>query len=141
MRKGAVDYITETDLPPLLTKDKSVNLGHDLQAAMKKQCDPSFSSLPPILTLLIHSVLWKALFVAYGTPYAIAAGLKVIQDCLAFLQPQLLRWLLAYISKYQGSRYSPDDMRPSKFEGFSIAGIMFIASVIQTVSLNQVRSA
>ncbi|EAU90288.2 metal resistance protein YCF1 [Coprinopsis cinerea okayama7 len=121
MRKGASTYVTENDLPPLLERDKSVNLGHGLQRAMKKH------------------VLWKALFVAYGGPYAVAAGLKVIQDLLAFAQPQFLRWLLSYISDYQGARLLPDDdpLRPSKFEGFAIAVIMFVASVIQTIALNQ----
>ena len=65
-----------------------------------------------------------------------AAGLKIIQDLLAFLQPQLLRWLLRYISLYQETRYQPEE-RPSSFEGFAIAALMFIASTVQTVCLNQ----
>lgn len=81
---------------------------------------------------LIHSKsLWASLFVAYGGPYAFAAGLKVIQDLLAFLQPQLLRWLLAYISAYQIAA------GPSPLEGFAIAVLMFVASVAQTVILHQ----
>ncbi|TFK18058.1 metal resistance protein YCF1 [Coprinopsis marcescibilis] len=121
MKKGAAEYITEKDLPPLLEDDRSANLGSDLETAMEK-----------------HS-LWKALFIAYGGPYVGAAGLKAIQDILAFLQPQLLRWLLTYISAYQSARFLPDDspLRPSKFEGFCIALIMFVASVVQTISLNQ----
>jgi hypothetical protein len=83
------------------------------------------------------STLWKALFIAYGGPYAIAAGLKILQDLLAFLQPQLLRWLLSYISWYQGTRYQPDE-RPNGLQGFAIAIIMFITSVMQTICLNQV---
>lgn len=84
--------------------------------------------------------MWKALFVAYGGPYAYAAGLKIVQDCLAFLQPQLLRWLLAYISWYQRARFMPvgGEDKPNPLEGFSIAGIMFIASVVQSITLNQV---
>lgn len=87
-----------------------------------------------------NSTLWKALFVAYGKPYAVAAGLKVVQDLLAFLQPQLLRWLLAYISWYQSARFAPVDGHdvPNKLEGFAIAGLMFVASVVQTITLNQV---
>ncbi|KAF9005892.1 metal resistance protein YCF1 [Cyathus striatus] len=120
MKKGASRFITEDDLPALATKDESHNLGDALQRELKKH------------------VLWKALFVAYGGPYAVAAGLKVIQDMLAFLQPQLLRWLLAYIAQYQNSRFGPSSAeRPSKFEGFAIAALMFVASVIQTVTLNQ----
>lgn len=83
--------------------------------------------------------MWKALFVAYGGPYAVAALLKVLQDCLAFLQPQLLRWFLAYISAYQSSRFAPEDdpTRRTQFEGFAIAIIMVVAAIIQTVTLNQ----
>jgi len=81
--------------------------------------------------------LWKALFIAYGGPYAVAAALKVLQDFLAFLQPQLLRLLLSYISVYQSTRLVPD-RKPSDLEGFALAFIMFIASVIQTICLNQV---
>jgi hypothetical protein len=85
------------------------------------------------------SVLWKALFVAYGGPYVVAAGLKIIQDFLAFLQPQLLRLLLAFIARYQSTK-SVGDRRPSSLEGFSIAALMFFAATAQTICLNQVRS-
>ena len=68
---------------------------------------------------------------AYGGAYAQAAGLKVIQDCLAFLQPQLLRLFLAYISSYHKSANS------DPAEGFTIVAVMFIASMAQTVILHQ----
>ncbi|KAF8638952.1 hypothetical protein AX16_010426 [Volvariella volvacea WC 439] len=118
MRKGAKQYITEEDLPALHPKDESKKLGEDLKEALAKH------------------TLWKALFRAYGGPYAFAAGLKVIQDLLAFLQPQLLRYLLLFISRYQSARYSTNP-RPHPLEGFSIAVIMFVASIMQTITLNQ----
>ncbi|KIK09066.1 hypothetical protein K443DRAFT_672103 [Laccaria amethystina LaAM-08-1] len=121
MQKGTAQFITEDDLPPLKSADESVNLGNELNKSLK------------------NHTLWKALFVAYGGPYAVAAGLKIIQDVLAFLQPQLLRLLLMYISRYQVARFLPinDDQKPSILEGFSIAGIMFLASIVQTITLNQ----
>jgi ATP-binding cassette subfamily C (CFTR/MRP) protein 1 len=122
MKKGAKQFVTEADLPSLPPKEESSNLGQNLGAALKK-----------------HS-LWKALFLSFGRSYAVAAGLKVIQDCLAFSQPQLLRMLLAYISRYQNARYGllpPDEPRPSPFEGAFIIVIMFIASVLQTITLHQ----
>ncbi|KAF9525987.1 multidrug resistance-associated ABC transporter [Crepidotus variabilis] len=118
MKKGSTAVITEDDLPPLKTSDQSVNLGKDLGNAMSKH------------------PLWSSLFIAYGGPYAAAAILKVLQDVLAFAQPQLLRWLLSYISLYQEARFSPD-VRPSQVEGFMIAGLMFVTSIIQTICLNQ----
>jgi ATP-binding cassette subfamily C (CFTR/MRP) protein 1 len=85
--------------------------------------------------------LWRALFVAYGPPYLLAACLKIVQDCLAFLQPQLLRWLLAYISAYQsaqdGASYG-DSPGPSPLQGFAIAVIMFVAAATQTFIMHQV---
>ena len=91
-------------------------------------------------SLIIDSTLWKSLFIAYGGPYAVAAGLKIVQDFLAFLQPQLLRWLLVYISRYQSARFGPSQNGdvPNKLEGFAIAAIMFCAAVVQTIALNQV---
>ncbi|KAM6496895.1 metal resistance protein YCF1 [Amanita muscaria] len=121
LRKGATTVIGEDDLPPLRPSHKSGYLGHYLEEALKK-----------------HK-LWKALFVAYGKPYAVALILKFTQDSLAFLQPQLLRWLLAYISRYQEARltsYSGVD-RPTSLEGFVIAFVMFSFSVVQSITLNQ----
>ena len=37
VKKGAVQYITEDDLPPLKPTDESRNLGEDLNQAMKNQ--------------------------------------------------------------------------------------------------------
>jgi ATP-binding cassette subfamily C (CFTR/MRP) protein 1 len=85
--------------------------------------------------MFAFSPLWRALLIAYGGPYAIAAGLNVVQDLLTFLQPQLLRWLLSYISNYQDTQ---SEERPSKLQGFAIAILMFIVSVTQTICLNQV---
>ncbi|KAJ7449546.1 multidrug resistance-associated ABC transporter [Mycena latifolia] len=119
MAKGASKVITEDDLPSLVPSDESENLGNKLELYLTKRG------------------VWKSLFLAYGGPYLIAAFLKIIQDGLAFLQPQLLRWLLSYISRYQTSRYQDSGPKPSPLEGFSIAIIMFVASVIQTVLLNQ----
>ncbi|KAF8740000.1 hypothetical protein AX14_009122 [Amanita brunnescens Koide BX004] len=120
MQKGATKFITEADVPPLKPSDESRHLGHRLQDALKRY------------------TLWKALFVAYGGPYAVALLVKIVQDCLSFLQPQLLRWLLAYIARYQDARSDPSKHEPpSLFEGFLIAFIMFSAATVQTVTLNQ----
>lgn len=90
--------------------------------------------------LCSSSSLWVAIFSAYGGPYVFAAGLKIIQDCLAFLQPQFLRWLLTYISLYQSARENRKyggSAGPSPLEGFAIAALMFIAAIVQTITMNQ----
>jgi hypothetical protein len=97
LRKGALQYITEDDLPPLVPENASAKIEDDLQRARKK-----------------HSSLLVALTAAYGGPYLVAAVLKCLQDLLAFLQPQLLRTLLSYISEYQDARHLGEgSSRPS----------------------------
>ena len=89
--------------------------------------------------LCLSSSLWVSLYVAYGGPYLIALILKLAQDSLAFLQPQLLRLLLAYISYYQATQPEPGfGPRESPIQGFALAFLMFAASMLQTVTLNQV---
>lgn len=84
--------------------------------------------------------LWMALFASYGGPYIFAAFLKLLQDSLSFLQPQLLRLFLSFISSYQSARLHGMDehLAPSALEGFSIAGLMFLAAIIQSIVLHQV---
>lgn len=88
--------------------------------------------------------LWIALITAYGGQYGVAAVLKILQDMLAFLQPQLLRILLSYISEYQfagmadGNNIYAAAVRPSSVQGFAISIAMFVAALTQTVLLHQV---
>lgn len=140
MKRGATQIITEADLFPLKPSDESSKLGDDLKSAMEKQSISPLVSVRSVDLLTSRSSLWKALFVAYGGPYAVAAGLKVVHDLLAFLQPQLLRLFLSYVSAYQETRYNETE-RPSKFEGILIPITMFIASVLQTIIINQVSGS
>jgi ATP-binding cassette, subfamily C (CFTR/MRP), member 1 len=140
MQKGAKTYITEDDLPSLVPEDESTHLGNKLQDAMHKQY-VSCANINACCQRVVYSKgLIKALCAAYGGPYAFAACLKIAQDSLSFLQPQLLRWLLQYISAYQTAH--PDGVAvqgaPSPAQGFAIAALMFIAATAQTVLLHQV---
>ncbi|KAF8586432.1 metal resistance protein YCF1 [Ramaria rubella] len=119
MKLGSSKFLGEDDMYALLPSDESANLGASLQRAMEN-----------------HKSLWVSLFVAYGGPFAFALFLKIIQDCLAFSQPQLLRLLLSYITAYQQSR--EDGVKgPSPYEGFAIALLMFFASMTQTTVMHQ----
>ncbi|KAG6908349.1 hypothetical protein DXG01_005167 [Tephrocybe rancida] len=119
MKKGASQLITESDIPPLRAHDESEHLGKNLQDVLTKH------------------TLWKALFVSYGKPYAVAAVLKVLHDCLALLQPQLLRWLLSFMSRYQTGHYKDSPDGSEGLQGFVISVLMFAVSIAQTVALNQ----
>ncbi|KIK17829.1 hypothetical protein PISMIDRAFT_110603 [Pisolithus microcarpus 441] len=120
LRKGVNVPITEDDLPCLVPSDESEKLGESLHHALAK-----------------HSSVWVALFTTYGGPYLLAGCFKIIQDSLAFVQPQLLRWFLLFITNYQTAKGWNFIEGPSAFEGFAIALIMFLASLIQTVILHQ----
>lgn len=86
----------------------------------------------------------------------VALCLKVVQDLLAFSQPQFLRLLLRFLPRYQASRSNhvpldfnsfsilaglyddtPDAPVPL-IQGFAIAAIMFLAALTQTAILHQV---
>ncbi|KAI0272641.1 hypothetical protein BC834DRAFT_840866 [Gloeopeniophorella convolvens] len=110
------------DLPELLPEDEAALLGARLRRAMKR-----------------YGSLWPALFASYGGPYAVAAGLKITVDCLSFLQPQLLRLFLAFISAYQASKLNEDTSKPapSPVQGFAIASTMFCAAITQSIILHQ----
>ena len=79
------------------------------------------------------------LAIAYGQPFVVALFLKTVQDCLSFLQPQLLRRLLSFITEYQEAREGLLSERPTPLIGFSFAFLMFFASIVQTIILHQVR--
>jgi hypothetical protein len=93
------------------------------------------------LTLHLRKSLYLGLAVAYGKPFAFALFLKLVQDCLSFLQPQFLRWLLSFITDYQDAREGLLGKRPTPLIGFSYALLMFFASVLQTIILHQVSSS
>jgi hypothetical protein len=125
MKLGARRPLEEEDVYVLGTEDQAEVLTEKLERAAEK-----------------HSSLWVALGAAYGSTYVEAAVLKVIQDILAFAQPQFLRWFLAYISLYQaaisGPTGNPDG--PSPLKGFTIVAGMFMCAVVQTIVLHQVSN-
>jgi ATP-binding cassette, subfamily C (CFTR/MRP), member 1 len=139
MKKGTSTTITDADLPSLVKSDRAIELANRLKNAMLNQyvfqCQHAKCLFFNIC--IFSKSLYVSLFVAYGGPYAFAALLKIICDCFSFLQPQLLRWLLSFITRYTNN-HSIDG--PSPYEGFSIAVLMFITSIIQTIIMHQARS-
>lgn len=72
-----------------------------------------------------------AIFQAFGWPYFIAGLLKACYDSLSFLQPQLLRLLLRYVSSY-----GTDHPMPA-VAGFGISVMMFVSANVATALLHQ----
>lgn len=82
--------------------------------------------------------LWVSLFAAYGGPYTVAAGLKVFQDLLAFLQPQLLRLFLAFIARYQAAKYGSSKSLPREPTTLETFVITNFVSLVQYCSRSKI---
>ncbi|KAK9767152.1 hypothetical protein K7432_003275 [Basidiobolus ranarum] len=76
------------------------------------------------------SLVWT-LAKSFGFPFLCGALFKVVQDVLAFVQPQLLRKLMGFV----GSQATNDPEPP--YRGYTIAGAMFLTAITQTIFLHQ----
>ncbi|KAG8684180.1 hypothetical protein FRC11_012505, partial [Ceratobasidium sp. 423] len=119
MKLGYSRFISEKDMSALSPTDTAHSLSDQLQNQWSRQLQSNNPSL------------WGALARAYGGPYAIAALIKIVRDFLSFAEPQLLRFLLAFIAQYQAGKTE------SAFVGWAIAAAMFVLSVVQTAMLHQ----
>ncbi|GAA6062217.1 hypothetical protein JCM10212_006452 [Sporobolomyces blumeae] len=149
MMAGVRKFLTEEDLWQLPPDDTAHALSARLERAWQSRRhraadksavkprthdqEPTYSVLPadgkteqdapkPSLT--------GALVNAYGGPFFLAAVFKLLQDCLGFVQPQLLRRLLQFVSTY-----NTPDAEPA-FHGYLIAVSMFVCAVSQTLLLH-----
>ena len=109
-------------LPP---SDSAESLSNRLAATWQQQVDLVKTKKKSKPSLKI------AIAMAYGRPYLVAGILKAIYDCLSFLQPQLLRLLLSFVSSY-GTDYP---MPP--IAGYAIAISMFLMANVATSVLHQ----
>jgi len=119
MKAGYKKFLTEDDLWNVRRKDTTQYTEEQFTNAWQKELKKPKPNL------------WLALAQAFGGPYVKGALYKVIQDVLNYSQPQLLRYLIAFVSSYKTDKPQPVST------GLAIAGIMFIASVVQTVTLHQ----
>jgi ABC-type multidrug transport system fused ATPase/permease subunit len=119
MKFGYKNYLTQDDLWNLRRRDTTRVTLDDLNEAWDEQL------------LTKKPSLWMALFKAFGGPYLRGAIIKSGSDMLAFVQPQLLRYLIAFIDSYR----TPDPQ--PVIRGVAIALAMFFVSVVQTSCLHQ----
>lgn len=120
MKKGYEQYLTESDLPNLPRDLKSETTSAKFYHFWDTQAKPS---------------LFWALAKAFGLPFLLGGVFKGLQDCLAFVQPQLLRLLIKFVNDYSESLKEGEPIPLTR--GFMIAGSMFIVSVTQTAFLHQ----
>ncbi len=120
MAYGYKQFLTEDDLWNLAKRDTTKATGGSFEETWKYELE--HKKKPN---------LWIALFRSYVGPYYRAALFKIVSDTLAFIQPQLLRLLIAYVSSYKSNDPQP------VIRGVSIALGMFAVSVVQTIALHQ----
>jgi ABC-type multidrug transport system fused ATPase/permease subunit len=119
MKFGYKNYLTQDDLWNLRRRDTTRATLDGLNTAWEEELEKKSPSL------------WLALFKAFGGPYMRGAIIKSGSDMLAFVQPQLLRYLIAFIDSYR----TPDPQ--PVIRGVAIALSMFVVSVCQTSCLHQ----
>ncbi|EPS42616.1 hypothetical protein H072_3436 [Dactylellina haptotyla CBS 200.50] len=119
MQKGYKNFLTADDLWDMRDEDSTHTNGYILEDTWEKEL------------LKKKPSLWIAMARGYGVPFGFAGLLKIVHDVLAFVQPQLLRYLISFIQSYS----TPEPQRPTR--GLLISFAMFFASVLQTTALHQ----
>lgn len=120
MKVGYKHYLTEEDLWGLSTSDRVANTGGKFDRTWQQ--DTKNKGKPN---------LWIVLTKAYGGPYLLAALFKIISDCANFTQPQLLRYLIAFVGSYGKADRTPEP----PIKGAAIAIAMFSIAVLQTAMI------
>lgn len=120
MKKGYVQFLSEKDLPVLPRELKSDATSDTFYHHWHGEDRPSLA--------------W-ALAKSFGAPFLVGGLFKCLQDCLAFVQPQLLRLLIKFVNDYSNSVKIGEPLPLTK--GFMISGAMFVVSVVQTAFLHQ----
>ncbi|KAK4252067.1 hypothetical protein C7999DRAFT_37047 [Corynascus novoguineensis] len=121
MKYGYSTFLTEEDLWGLAKTDTTKATGDAFEKQWQRELEHRK-----------HPSLWRVLFRAYGGPYMLAAVFKAFNDIAQFTQPQLLRFLIAFIASYErGNQPQP------VIKGASIALAMFAVAVFQTTMIHQ----
>lgn len=120
MKYGYRNYLTQDDLWNLRRRDSTRVTGNAMQTAWNSQLQKK--GKPSI---------WIAMVKAFGGPYLRGAIIKTASDCLAFIQPQLLRLLIRFVDSYR----TPEPQPVAR--GVVLALAMFATSICQTCCLHQ----
>ncbi|OAP61199.1 hypothetical protein AYL99_03400 [Fonsecaea erecta] len=120
MKFGYKNFLTQDDLWNLRNRDTTRVTGDKLQKAWEIELEKKKPNL------------WIALARAFGGPYLRGAMIKTVSDCLAFVQPQLLRLLITFVDSYR-----PGRERQPAVRGVAIGLAMFATSICQTAALHQ----
>lgn len=122
---GTRKFLGEEDMWSLPPDQSAEALSNQLQAKWDKQLEALELNKKP------KPSLKTAIAQAYGGPYLIAGLLIAIYDCLSFVQPQLLRLLLSYVSSREG------ETPLSPVAGYAISILMFLNANMSTALMHQ----
>ncbi|WVF70658.1 hypothetical protein IAT40_005451 [Kwoniella sp. CBS 6097] len=122
---GTRKFLGEEDMWALPATDSAEALSNRLAETWQQQVHKVKSGQKKKASLTL------AIFKAFGTPYIIAGIFKSMYDILNFLQPQLLRLLLSFVSSYGTDHPMPP------IAGFAISILMFLSANIATAILHQ----
>ena len=120
MKYGYKQYLTQDDLWNLRKRDTTRATSKTFEEVWEQQLEKKKPSL------------WIAMISAFGAPYMRGAIIKTVADCLSFVQPQLLRYLIAFVDSYR-----PGGTPQPLIKGAAIALAMFAVSIGQTACLHQ----
>lgn len=127
LQLGTKKFLGEEDMWSLPPSDSAESLGSRVAFTWARQ--QAIAKTPDSKKKKAN--LKIALVQAFGGPFAVAGVLKLIYDCLAFVQPQLLRMLLRFVESYR----TETPMPPAA--GFGIAILMFVSANVGTAVLHQ----
>jgi hypothetical protein len=119
MKRGTDHALTEDDLWEMPKQDQAEGLTNRLAERWNRQLEKK----SPSLTIAVMQ--------AFGGPFFLATFFKLVQDTLAFVQPQLLKRLLGFVNSYS------TDKPEEPFHGSVIAVGMLAVAVTQTAFLHQ----
>lgn len=118
MRTGYEKFLDESDLYKLPVNFNSDTISKDIFSNINKY--------PNSLTL--------ALLKTFGSKIALAGFFKVLHDMLAFVQPQLLKIIINFVTQYNDAK---DKTKIPIVKGFLYAFYMFVVGFVQTCVLHQ----
>ncbi|CAA93309.3 ATP-binding cassette transporter abc2 [Schizosaccharomyces pombe] len=121
MKFGYRNYLTESDAWSLPPAERSSNLTIVFEKNWISHAKKKKSSL----------YMWGVLFLNHWKLTVVIIVLKLVQDVVAFIQPNLIRKIVIFVSSYSSEHPQPPQV------GFSLAIAMFLTNVVQTALLQQ----
>ncbi|TDH69137.1 hypothetical protein CCR75_003189 [Bremia lactucae] len=116
--QGAARPLESQDLWPLALEDDATQVANSLRDAVFDARNTSRS-------------LWIPILRVFGSNMYIAGGCKLAGDCFGFVGPICINALIKYVDDPNAAMFV------SSYYGYILSGLLFIASVLQSLCLHQ----